>query len=731
MQEECKNKGKTKDTECRNYIRSLHEVDDTKFYVCGTNAFQPTCDFMIVKDGQIKLEGMPEDGKGKCPYEPTQRYTSIMVDGQLYSATQYNFLGSEPIILRSLGKNLRTEFKATWLNEPSFVSMDVVRESEDNLDGDDDKIYVFFTETAIEFDFYEKLLIPRIARICKDDLGGQRTLQKKWTSFLKATLICSVPELSFQFNIVQDVFVLKTGNWKDTIFYGVFTPQWGKLDISAVCAFSMTTIQEIFSKGYYKGPVTVGQSHVKWVMYSGVVPTPRPGACINNNARRLQYNTSLDLPDKTLQFVKDHPLMNEPVPSINHQPVLVKRGSNYTRVVVDRVTGLDKKIYDVMFIGTDKGYLHKAINFDGEMFIIEEVQLFNSPEPVESLQLSSAKGQVYVGSPSQVVQVPVSVCSRYADCMDCVLARDPYCAWDQTQKHCSAVNRSANSENWIQSVKHGDPSKCPQTGNHEAEKRTVIPGSNVRLKCVPMSKLAVTKWIVNGSILQPINSKYLFYDNGMIIFNVSVADVGLYICESVERAHGTEYTLTMASYVLEAWGNKLKFITGPTDTILGAPKSDSIATTVSTLTGVIEPRNPPALLEDPQVGFALKILVATFAFLFVTLLIWNIRKGHVPSSCMSRRASLKKSQTDGADVLKQSMPKPVLTKREFPSPASRKHSITESMLLVTSTSEQSCSNKCTNNNSETLKNANSNTNSAAIPLVNLDGIKYIDDESEA
>lgn len=33
--------------ECRNYIRTLHKVNATTMYVCGTNAFSPTCDYMV------------------------------------------------------------------------------------------------------------------------------------------------------------------------------------------------------------------------------------------------------------------------------------------------------------------------------------------------------------------------------------------------------------------------------------------------------------------------------------------------------------------------------------------------------------------------------------------------------------------------------------------------------------------------------------------------------------
>lgn len=34
-------------TECRNYVRVLQQLNDTFLYVCGTNAFQPTCDYLV------------------------------------------------------------------------------------------------------------------------------------------------------------------------------------------------------------------------------------------------------------------------------------------------------------------------------------------------------------------------------------------------------------------------------------------------------------------------------------------------------------------------------------------------------------------------------------------------------------------------------------------------------------------------------------------------------------
>lgn len=60
------------------------------------------------------------------------------------------------------------------------------------------------------------------------DLGGERVLQRRWTTFLKAQLLCSRPEDGFPFNVLQDMFVLtpQGQGWESTVFYGVFTSQW-------------------------------------------------------------------------------------------------------------------------------------------------------------------------------------------------------------------------------------------------------------------------------------------------------------------------------------------------------------------------------------------------------------------------------------------------------------------------------------------------------------------------
>ncbi|XP_078054791.1 semaphorin-4E-like [Mustelus asterias] len=719
-QNECMYKGKSKAKDCRNYIRILHQLTETRMYVCGTNAFQPTCDYMVINNGKIELENKPEESKGQCPFDPTQRHASVMVDGEFYSATANNFLGSEPILLRSLQNSLRSEYKTSWLNEPNFVHLDVVRESENDADGND-KIYLFFSETAVEFEFYNKLVVSRIARVCKGDRGGQRTLQRKWTTFLKASLLCSSPDLNFPFNIIQDVFILRTSNWRNSIFYAVFIPQWGKQDISAVCAFRMAKIQEVFDEGKYKSSVTVEQSRVKWVLYSGTVPSPRPGACINSNIRKDGFKTSLDLPDRTLQFVKDHPLMDDLVTPINNQPKLIKEGAKYTQIVVDRVVAANQKEYDVIFLGTDSGYLHKALSLKTEMFIIEQVQIFISAEPVQNLQLSSKRGQLYVGSPSQVVQMPVAVCTQYVNCWDCVLARDPYCAWDKTASQCVVIsNKNTKLQNLIQNIENGDASACPSHDNFETQTRMIIPGNNLVLDCSSVSNLAHVRWLLNKKVIPAANSKYLHFGDGLLILNVSAADEGQYDCQSVETMAGKLFAQVTARYLLRSVHTGQQSI--PTKALVGAKFTNSIVPTSTNKT--VHVGNLPMTQNYFQTEFTLKGLLVLFVMLFILLLAWNLYKGHVPVPLrVLRNGNTRRTSStllnNSVQQLEGKPPSPKL-----PPPEGKLGNLPHTSIAIESSGK-----KNSNNNSILPENANS---SCSRPLFVLDELEYIDaDQTES
>lgn len=77
-------------------------------------------------------------------------------------------------------------------------------------------------------------------------------------------------------------------------------------------------------------------------------PLPAP-QCITNTDRDSGYNSSLQLPDATLNFAKKHPLMEDKALA---RPLLLTKGVNFTRLAVDRVNALDLRAYNMLFIGT-------------------------------------------------------------------------------------------------------------------------------------------------------------------------------------------------------------------------------------------------------------------------------------------------------------------------------------------------------------------------------------------
>lgn len=70
--------------------------------------------------------------------------------------------------------------------------------------------------------------------------------------------------------------------------------------------------------------------------------------CITNSAREKKISSSLQLPDRVLNFLKDHFLMDGQVRS---RLLLLQPQARYQRVTVHRVSGLHHT-YDVLFLGT-------------------------------------------------------------------------------------------------------------------------------------------------------------------------------------------------------------------------------------------------------------------------------------------------------------------------------------------------------------------------------------------
>ncbi|XP_016096271.1 semaphorin-4C-like [Sinocyclocheilus grahami] len=372
---ECTAKGKNNQTECFNYIRFLQSYNHTHLYTCGTYAFQPKCTYINADHFTLDSAAL-EDGKGKCPYDPAKGHTGLIVDKELYSATLNNFLGTEPVILRNLGQqhySMKSEYLPAWLNEPNFVGSALVRESRSSKDGDDDKIYFFFSERAVELDCDSDLTVARVARVCK------------------ALTVCRSAD----------------------------------------------------------------------------------------------------------------------------------------------------------------GWLQRVVILGSEAHVIEEIQLFDRQQPVDSLTISHSKKYLYIGSRSEVLQLPLANCSRYHSQPDCLLSRDPYCAWDSEGRACVRIDLHRGSTSTLSQdlmlerfsrgkAKFEKPFSIPSPDHSRLRNVTVVVGSDLVLPCHLVSNLAQPFWelnerelaLVEGGAPGPRFDQAL---RSLVIPQAGPLQAGRYICYSEEQ----------------------------------------------------------------------------------------------------------------------------------------------------------------------------------------------------
>ncbi|CDQ72216.1 unnamed protein product [Oncorhynchus mykiss] len=450
--EMCKLAGKSAHLECGNFVRVLHNYNHTHLYACGTGAFHPICAFIEIsgrrEEGVFQLlSGTVESGRLKCPYDPRQPFTSVLT-GQTtphHNPHPDTILHPHSALTHSLScpgvQNPSTIKKESPLvGRILFISAHPVS---DTYNPDDDKIYFFFRESSR--DRSDKSVLSRVARVCKvrgveclkqefrisrsvllcllqyvrsldygfkpdfscicvsdygcvmivfqNDVGGLRSLTNKWTTFLKARLVCSIPGpegVDTHFDELQDIFMLPSRDEKNPVVYGIFTTSSSVFRGSAVCVYSMADIRAVFNGPYAHKE---GPDH-RWVEYEGRIPYPRPGTC-PSKTYDPRIKTTKDFSDEVVSFIRFHPLMFRSVYPLTGRPVftLVRVDYALTQIVVDRVMAEDGQ-YEIMFLGTDAGSVLKVVsitqeNWSTEEVILEELQVFQTPTPILSMEISS------------------------------------------------------------------------------------------------------------------------------------------------------------------------------------------------------------------------------------------------------------------------------------------------------------------------------------------------------
>ncbi|KAM5236434.1 semaphorin-3D [Ctenodactylus gundi] len=555
----CKLAGKDASTECANFIRVLQPYNKTHIYVCGTGAFHPICGYIDLgvykEEVTFKLDMHNlESGRLKCPFDPQQPFASVMTDSYLYSGTASDFLGKDTAFTRSLGPMhdphyIRTDISEHyWLSGAKFIGTFPIP---DTYNPDDDKIYFFFRESSQDGSTSDKTILSRVGRVCKNDMGGQRSLINKWTTFLKARLVCSIPGrdgADTPFDELQDIYLLPTRDERNPVVYGVFTTTSSIFKGSAVCVYSMADIRAVFN-----GPYAHKESaDHRWVQYDGRIPYPRPGTCPSRTYDPLIKSTR-DFPDDVISFIRRHPVMYKAVYPVAGAPTFTRIHVDYrlTQVVVDHVTAEDGQ-YDVMFLGTDVGTVLKVVSISKEKWhleevVLEELQVFKNPSAILNMELSLKQQQLYIGSQDGLVQLSLHRCDTYGKaCADCCLARDPYCAWDGNT--CSRYAPTSKRRARRQDVKYGDPiTQCwdvEDNISHETADEKVIFGiefNSTFLECMPKSQQASIKWYIQRSgeehreELQP-DDRIIRTEYGLLIRRLQRQDAGVYACRAQEHA---------------------------------------------------------------------------------------------------------------------------------------------------------------------------------------------------
>nr|XP_029527941.1 semaphorin-4G-like [Oncorhynchus nerka] len=433
QKQQCLSKGKDDKTECYNHIRFLQRFNSTHLYMCGTHAFEPLCAY--IDEESFKVSSEFEEGREKCPYGPATGYTGLIVDQQMYTASQYEFQCSPDIRRNDPYPMVRTEEAPT-----------------------------------------------------------------RW------------------FHVLKNV------------------------KISAVCRFSLSEVQRVFDGPYMENQ----DSGAEGSEYTGKVPDPRPGSCITDQLRSRGINSSTFLPDDMLNFVRRHPLMSQQVMSTEQRPLLFRRTTDYTQLVAHKVEGMDGQNYHLLFMGTDDGWLHRAVEVKGHLHIIEELQLFDQPQRVDSLVISHTQMSVYVGSPSGVVQLPLSTCNRYNSCYDCIFSRDPYCGWDG--QDCLDITAQTDRSNLTQDVLYGNRGCDNEPVHHRS--RSVMVGDDVLLQCEISSNLATPVWTLDGSELQGygLDSGFRVGTDGLLVIESQPEQSGEYTCHALEngvRVAVVKYSVTV------------------------------------------------------------------------------------------------------------------------------------------------------------------------------------------
>uniref|UniRef100_A0A8C5DZU6 Semaphorin-3C n=1 Tax=Gouania willdenowi TaxID=441366 RepID=A0A8C5DZU6_GOUWI len=547
--EECQMAGKDPTHGCGNFIRVVQPFNRTHLFMCGSGAYSPVCAYINrgrrPQEQVFHIDSKSESGKGRCSFNPRVNTVSVMLNQELFSGMYIDFMGTDAAIFRSLTRRnaVRTDqHNSKWLSEPIFIDAHLIP---DGTDPNDTKLYFFLRERLMDNNGNTKNIHTMVARVCPNDIGGQRSLVNKWATFLKARMVCSVLEedgTETYFDELESVFLLDVDQPKSLLVFGVFTSTSSVFKGSAVCVYNMADILTVFNGpfAHRDGP------NFQWVAFQGRIPYPRPGTC-PGGAFTPDIHTTKEFPDDVVTFIRNHPVMFNPIYPMGRRPLVVRTNADYkyTSVAVDQVMAADGN-YQVLFLGTDKGTIQKVIVLPSnqtlhEDLILEELEVF---KPL-TFDLFALQQQLYASSEFGVSQVSLHRCQAYGSaCADCCLARDPYCAWDGLS--CSRFYPSGKRRSRRQDVMHGNPLTQCRGFNLKAYRNAAemtqygVRNNTTFLECLPKAPQASIRWLIQRDNDRrkevKLSERVISTDHGLLIRSLQPSDQGMYYCLTTENS---------------------------------------------------------------------------------------------------------------------------------------------------------------------------------------------------
>ncbi|EFX83219.1 hypothetical protein DAPPUDRAFT_48390, partial [Daphnia pulex] len=318
--------------DCHNFIRVLH-VHGDRLLACGTNAFTPRCSWRPLEVINNISECFP--CLARCPHSPHSHMSSLLSSGP--AGTADLFIGSPTDLSSQEVAIFRLPLNSTlpnnnWLDAAEFVASVEV----------DQFVFFFFREVAVEVSNCGKAVYSRVARVCKNDMGGgqqQRLKDSTWTTFVKARLNCSVPaEYPFYYDHIQSVAYVE----EERLFYAAFTTAENSIAGSAVCSFTLDSMQESFA-----GPFKFQSSpNSTWESV--------------NSTHAHSHCNSDDPSSSLLEAAGKYQLMDRAVPSRSGKGPLIQLHSvRFNHIAVDVVATKNHSSIHVLYVASRDGFVRK------------------------------------------------------------------------------------------------------------------------------------------------------------------------------------------------------------------------------------------------------------------------------------------------------------------------------------------------------------------------------------